>query len=636
MSHQNFSLPSSMYDTIRNLEKELSSGENFVFLTGSAGSGRTSLCEHVVNLLDGNFTTVFIPCTKEMSLERLRQLFLQQLSPTEKWSDTEPLYETFPSLAIPVRQKLLIVIDDIDKVITTFFDEVFTLYQRSLGQNRFAFLITAHPLWAQTKISSAINDKLRISEIEVPHLSADEELQICKELFEQNGLLKLYNIILPKLPKALEACDGNLSRVIKLTETFMTDPVEVDKEQKKTAPSAGSEPKTHKKSGSTGIFISIVCVVIVLACLVPIFLGTNVLNKLFGGDSTDSETQNVTVNAPVTMGNSSDDPKEKLGFGDETDQGAVVTDDPLAVTAGKAMDVTANGPKGDKDNAVTDNGGLLPDVEGGVEVKEEKPTTKNSVTLQGEALEAIEKKEADLKSDDPRQGLAGSLNQKQSDTTTKTAQRETIPESKPAVTEAPAPVEEVAPRLITREDNALYKEKIQKEEEEKALKLAREQELAKAKEEAQKLLAQKAEQEEKAKVENKEETLVARNKSEKTVKAAAKDKAKPAASVRSRSNAKPVPGALSELETMNSSHYTLQVMAGRDRSSLLRAADYIDGKYWIYTTKRNGASWYVLITGDYANARAAINDSRSFPAFIRAGGPFAKSFDRVKSEMRIQ
>ncbi len=217
MSHQNISIANSMLDCAKKLQSEFSYGENFVFLTGVTGSGRTNMCEHVVNALESKFTTIFIPCQNQMSIEQLRQLFLQQIAPTEKWDETKPLTQSFNQLSIPVRQKLLVVIDDVDLVISSFYDEVLSLYEQYLGQNRFSFLVTSHPLWAQTKINSVINDKLKIKEIEVPKLSIDEALQICKQMFIFAGLEKIYNVILPKLPKAFEACEGNVSKIIKLT-----------------------------------------------------------------------------------------------------------------------------------------------------------------------------------------------------------------------------------------------------------------------------------------------------------------------------------------------------------------------------------------------------------------------------------
>ena len=56
----------------------------------------------------------------------------------------------------------------------------------------------------------------------------------------------------------------------------MNDPIEVNNENQL------DEKKSPKKKGSAGIFISIICIVIVLACLVPVFFGRGFIDKLFG------------------------------------------------------------------------------------------------------------------------------------------------------------------------------------------------------------------------------------------------------------------------------------------------------------------------------------------------------------------
>ncbi len=623
MNHQNFSTAPSLLECVKKIQSDLTYGEKFIFLTGNSGSGRTSVCEHIVNALDETYSPVFIPCNKEMTLDRLRHLFLQQAAPLDKWDETEPLYQSFKSLSIPVRQKLLVVIDNIDEVITTFSDEVCELFSQFQGQNRFSFLITSHPLWAQAKISSSINDKLGVREYEIPKLSIGESLEISRQLFTNAGLEKVYNVILPKLPNALETCEGNLGKVIKLTETFMADPIEVEKDQQKQ--NVDKNTSEVKKHGSTGVFIAIICVVIVLACLIPVFLGTNVVDKITGKSSDASDNKQVQVANPVDENSDS----QKLTFGSDEKSQENVSEDPLAVSAGAISDIKANGPKGNAKDAVNDEGALLPKIEGGVEAEEVKATTKNSVTLQGEALEAIEGKGADSKSDDPRQRLAGSVNKKE--TKTSSVQTKSADEKVSANT---ADTKELV--VLKRENSILYKEKIQKEDEAIALKKKAEEDaalkLAKAQAQAKNDLAKKE-------LAKKSQTgLSAEKKStkENTPVKIQKKNNNVVSGIKPNRASKAFAGLNSEIDSLNSNHYTLQVLAGTDKSSLERAATYVNGKYWIYSTVRNGRPWHVLITGDYASPRAAIEASKSLPASIRSAGPFAKTFDKVKNEMRQQ
>ena len=134
MHHQGFSVPKSLLDCAKAIHDKFLYGENFVMLSGDSGSGRTSLCEQVVNELESKLLPVFIPCQDEMTQEQLRQLFLQQIAPNEKWDDTEPLYQSFSKLSIPVRQRFLVIVDDADSAISSFFDELISLYEHNLGK----------------------------------------------------------------------------------------------------------------------------------------------------------------------------------------------------------------------------------------------------------------------------------------------------------------------------------------------------------------------------------------------------------------------------------------------------------------------------------------------------------------------
>lgn len=388
MHHQGFSVPKSLLDCAKAIHDKFLYGENFVMLSGDSGSGRTSLCEQVVNELESKLLPVFIPCQDEMTQEQLRQLFLQQIAPNEKWDDTEPLYQSFSKLSIPVRQRFLVIVDDADSAISSFFDELISLYEHNLGKNRFSFLVTGHPLWVQTKIAEKNNDRISITEINIPAITIDEAGALCEQMFVFARLDKVYKAILPKLPHALASCEGNISRVIKLTETLMNDPIQVN-DDKSSQPQVSLDVKPNaknskKKHSSAAIFISIICIVIVLACLVPVFLGSNIVDSIFGKAS-EQKPDSVQIVDKV----------QKSAQQGADVNSSTTADDPLSVSAGAVSDINAKGPKGDEANAVHDDGGLLPDVNGGIEAETNNAQPKKSVTLDGNALDEIEKKEAD-------------------------------------------------------------------------------------------------------------------------------------------------------------------------------------------------------------------------------------------------
>ncbi|MCI7785589.1 MAG: hypothetical protein MR507_07875, partial [Succinivibrio sp.] len=546
MQNLGYSFPKSFVKCAKSLCEQFAYGDKWIFLSGDSGSGRTSICEHVVNTLEGKFNTIFIPCKDDLSLVALRKLFLQQIAPNLSWDEHKPLNQTVKELSLPTREKFLIVIDDIDSVINSFYEEVMDLYAQCKGIRRFSFLAVAHLLWTQNKLKDANNDKLDIKEICVPNISLEEALLICQQRFVFSKLEKVYNTILPKLPHALASCEGNISKVIKLTEKLMSDPIEVNNEnQDDLLKNKELEPK--KKHNTTALFISIICLVIVIALLVPVFLGSNVVDKVLGSSDNKAEQAIET-----TATNTTETKKEQ----------AI---DPLAVSEGAVDNIKAEGPKGDEKNAAEDAGALLDHVDEGVALEGSKATTKNSVTLEGETLEAIEKKE----SKDPRQSVAGSVEQKKADTKAEVV-------------------------TIARENNALKKAEIEKEDQEAALK--------------QKALEEQFEQErqksreavlalDKEKVGSKALTIKAPVKEAKAQEP--KTKAQNAVAKAPAKKTLPIPGAASELSSINPKHYTLQVSAGRSRAPLLQVADFVDGRYWIYQTTREGKPWYVLIMGDF-------------------------------------
>lgn len=583
MQNLGYSFPKSFVKCAKSLCEQFAYGDKWIFLSGDSGSGRTSICEHVVNTLEGKFNTIFIPCKDDLSLVALRKLFLQQIAPNLSWDEHKPLNQTVKELSLPTREKFLIVIDDIDSVINSFYEEVMDLYAQCKGIRRFSFLAVAHLLWTQNKLKDANNDKLDIKEICVPNLSLEEALLICQQRFVFSKLEKVYNTILPKLPHALASCEGNISKVIKLTEKLMSDPIEVNNEnQDDLLKNKELEPK--KKHNTTALFISIICLVIVIALLVPVFLGSNVVDKVLGSSDNKAEQAIET-----TATNTTETKKEQ----------AI---DPLAVSEGAVDNIKAEGPKGDEKNAAEDAGALLDHVDEGVALEGSKATTKNSVTLEGETLEAIEKKE----SKDPRQSVAGSVEQKKADTKAEVV-------------------------TIARENNALKKAEIEKEDQEAALK--------------QKALEEQFEQErqrsreavlalDKEKVGSKALTIKAPVKEAKAQEP--KTKAQNAVAKAPAKKTLPIPGAASELSSINPKHYTLQVSAGRSRAPLLQVADFVDGRYWIYQTTREGKPWYVLIMGDFLTAKEAMAKVSLLPQKIRKTGPFAKRFSKVQQEMSMR
>ena len=603
----------------------------FVIFSGDSGSGRTGVLEAVISELDSKYQVLFVPCTGDESLQDLRQLFLTQLLPDSKWDLGLNLADTLHKTPIPGRRKILVVADDIDKVQAGFFEELKALYEQTLGGGRFAFLVTSHPLWAQNVQKNPSRGDLE--EIAMPPLTTAESLSLVQSFFKAAGMEREFASISPMLPKYLEACKGNISKVIKQTELLMDDP-KLAQSGIPPENEAQLHAATHKKHGSAGIFITVVCLAIAAACLVPLFMG----GSFFGSDEdelkqriAEAEQQNSLIIPKEENADKKQDPLTDAGITDEDAQKATEnSSDPLRQGHGANPDISADADHGTADAAKQDDGGLLPDIKEGLEANTPNDDSKNSVVLKGETLDAIEKSEAGSGNDPdlPRPAVGRSVD---NDNNVQKADEKTDDsQSSQGVA------------VLKRADNFLHADEIKAEDEA----------IAKAEEE-RKLAEQKAKDEADAKVKAealaKEDALKkaadakAKALDDTKTKVAAKKEAKKQvkkenklpATVPSVPRGEGIPGGKAELSAKDPGHFALQVIAGRNRNAVVQASGAVSGRYWIYETTRERKPWYVLVTGDYASANEAMRNAQSLPASLRAGGPFAKSFRRIQTEMGL-
>lgn len=627
-------LTSSQLETVATVATALVQKRAFMLLSGDSGSGRTMLLEQVISNLESRFQTVFIPCGRDENVARLRELFLSQLLPGRKWDLKLNLADLLLKENIPGRKKILVVADDLDHAPSGFFEELKSLCLQTQGGGRFAYLASAHPLWTQNAKRNAT--RLELEEITVPPLPLSETLMLVQNAFNAEGKKKVYDRIYSELPAYFEHCKGNIGKVIKQTEILMDDPNLV---QGGIPPEDEAELRAlkKKKSHSTaGLFITAVCLAIALVCLVPLIFGTSIFSDWFGADKKDSSTtvESQPALRVVTPGVNSSNGTDAVGMlengisADEAKNAQQVNSDPLRTSAPARTDYSAvtGKDRGDEDHPVVDDGQLLQDISEGLEVTTPDRDTKNTVTLQGETLDAIEKSEAESGIDSglPRRSLGGHVtNEKSEEQTAENANEEA----------------DAAP-VISREDNALRLNEIKAEDE--ALKKA---ELEKAEAERQKLLAseeqakREAAEAARAKAEADKAALALDDNTKaqvRTTSVAQRRAVRQSAGYTGPARADGVPGAEAELDAKDPNHYTLQVIAGRNRPAVVQASGAISGRYWIYETTRERRPWYVLVTGDFLTPNEAMRAARSLPSSLRAGGPFAKTFDRVQVEKRLK
>lgn len=610
--------------------------ESFILLSGDTGSGRTVVCEQIVNETDSKMRAVFIPCHHDMQLQRLRELFLQQLLPNSEFDTDLNLPDALLKAHIPYNHKILVVVDDVDTVVSSFYNELLALHEQFLGQARFSFLLVCHPLWADEKVAH-YTGRADVKAMSIPALSTKEAMVLSRHMFAVQNTMRIYNAISNKLPDALAAAKGNISQVIAITEKLMKDPTTPQVSNEK-ARSSGKTlmPKSKKKSSSVGIFVTIVCIIIVLACLIPIFFGGSFF-------SDEKPTKSNTV------------------------QSQVANEDALLFDKG-AQDFNQD--------FIADDGVIPQKVPGGIDAQARAPQTEHSVTLSGKELEKIEG--GANNSAYPR-GMGGSVesapnaipvlrrgdnfnhvNAQQGNTNTNTAfaapvapQTATVAPAKPPVEEqaiAPTAKQEKAPvkaPMLPPPDPVMPNAQERKQLEQAALNKINQDRAQAAKNALQSAQAAKQEQapvkSETAKP--KAPAPVVQTPARPPLKAGQvislaeeqrqAEAAKSQAARLEQANSSGVEGSLNELKALSDSRYTIQIVSGSNRANVAAAARGLSMRYWIVPSVRNGKSWYILMAGDYASREEASAAARSIPRSVSQGAtPFAKRVSDAKAEIR--
>lgn len=611
--------------------------ESFILLSGETGSGRTVVCEQLVNETDAKMRAVFIPCHKDMQIQRLRELFLQQLIPSGKYDYDLNLPDILSSVHIPYNHKILVVVDDIDTVVSSFYNELLALHQQFAGQGRFSFVLVCQPLWADEKAARPVGN-VDVSVMEIPALSLKEAGILSRHLFAVQNAMRIYNSIKNKLPEALSNADGNMSKIIAITEKLMKDPTspQVSNDRmRKAGKDAAAKPK--KKSSSVGIFVTVVCIVIVFACLIPIFFG----GSFFGSDDSGKSAT-----------------KSQVANGD-----ALVFND---------------------DEKLQADGGLLPDaVPGGVDAEIVKKETEHSVTLSGKELEQIEG--GANNSGYPR-GMGGSVNQA-------TAQVPVLRRSDnfnhikagsglattaidvPPVSQMPGPVPQQMPQQMAQQRPQQMAQQMPQQlaqpqvapkpmvqpQNQVAQSIARDtaalEAAAQKKLKADREAAAKAQAQAQANAQNQTAqaqkpaapaapkpvvpqrqplkagqviSLADEQRQLKQLQAAQAQASRPAAQ-----NTAASAESKAKIGALNGNHWTVQIVSASNRANVAAAARGLTTPWWIVDSSRNGRPWYILISGDYATREEAIAASRNIPLSVSQGAtPFAKRISEAKAELR--
>ncbi|KFX19685.1 SPOR domain-containing protein [Pectobacterium betavasculorum] len=120
-------------------------------------------------------------------------------------------------------------------------------------------------------------------------------------------------------------------------------------------------------------------------------------------------------------------------------------------------------------------------------------------------------------------------------------------------------------------------------------------------------------------------------------KPAATSASKTPAASKPATHAKAAPTAAGQnasVQNAPASHFTLQ-LSSASRSDTLKAyaKQHNLAHSWVYETKRDGKSWYVLVTGVYASSAEAKQAIAALPAEVQAKKPWVKPIRQVKQDL---
>ncbi|MDX1302587.1 SPOR domain-containing protein [Photobacterium sp.] len=109
----------------------------------------------------------------------------------------------------------------------------------------------------------------------------------------------------------------------------------------------------------------------------------------------------------------------------------------------------------------------------------------------------------------------------------------------------------------------------------------------------------------------------------------------PAAVSATETGFRPVSVLGSELKAIDSRHYTLQLAALKSLAAAKKFVTEHDISEitTLYETRRNGESWFIVITGDYLDIVTARRAETKLPTSVQAVQPWVKSYAQIHREI---
>lgn len=333
------SLPSQL-QLIERLQHHIYLSSSLIFVSGEAGSGKSTLIENLSNVLPSDLQQVYISLGNELTESALRQKIIAQLYTKALFNAEDKLLDTISRLQQSEKkvQNKLIIIDNAQYLPADFIIELCELFSdpNLAQQNTFNVLLLTDEKTTRTYLNyidthlvSRLQSTLNHLELTLPTLSAQEANELLLHNFQQVGYqAKLQHQ--DALNRQLSLCNGNPQKIIKLAEDLSEGLLETI---------APSWIKT--KLPAVLLMLMLVIIVSILAAyLYPKFVSNSpqksesddalrVTDEVTELTSTETRKQESLASSWSTLELGVTGNKAMVGLSDRTEQRVVISDNQL-------------------------------------------------------------------------------------------------------------------------------------------------------------------------------------------------------------------------------------------------------------------------------------------------------------------
>lgn len=232
----------------------------FIFLSGTAGSGKSHLCETFLSSIERPWLVAYLDYQESFSSARVRELLVHSCFPGSVFDSEDALPDTFLRLLGHPPRHLLIAIDSAEKLPVELVAELWELVciNDALPQaHHLGVIFCGESLWAEKQARGLKGRENPPVELELEPLSVREQMELFDFYLRSAGFSA-------RLPNAqavadkLRGCEGNPGKIIELAEIVM--------ERNSKSPLKGREIPLNKVLATAAVIAG---VTLLLSWLLP-------------------------------------------------------------------------------------------------------------------------------------------------------------------------------------------------------------------------------------------------------------------------------------------------------------------------------------------------------------------------------